>query len=84
MSRAERRAQLLDFLETIRRPEQPLEGIEDHESLVDSGLIDSLALLEIVNFLEAEYGLDFAVRGLDPAELATIDGILALVEAGPA
>lgn len=79
MSRSEERARVLAFLDTIRRPEQGLDEIGESDSLVDAGLIDSLALLEIVSFLERDYGIDFAERGIDPGELATIGGILALV-----
>jgi acyl carrier protein len=80
MSRAENRARLLRFLETIRRPDHGLSDIGEEENLVQSGLIDSLALLEIVSFLEAEFGIDFAATGLDPARLTTIPSILDLIE----
>jgi acyl carrier protein len=84
MSRAQHREKLLRFLETIRKPDRPLESLESDAGLVDSGLIDSLALVEIVVYLETEYGMDFEERGLDPAELASIDSILDLIEARPA
>ena len=81
MSRAENRERLLRFLEGIRRPGRRLSEIEENENLVQSGLIDSLALLEIVSFLEAEFGVDFSGSGLDPGRLATIPSILDLIEA---
>ena len=68
------------FLDTIRRPHLPLSEIKDCDSLVGSGLIDSLAVLEIVLYLETQYGIDFTNGGFDPAELGSIDGILDLVE----
>ena len=80
MNRTENRARLLRFLETIRRPDRRLDELSESENLVRSGLIDSLALLEIVTFLEAEFGVDFRTTGVDPARLSTIDGILDLVE----
>ena len=43
------------------------------------GLIDSLAILQIVTWLETTYGIDFAVRGIDPEDLATIGGILDVI-----
>ena len=73
------RAAILAFLETIRRPEQPLDGIGDDDHLVQSGLIDSLAMLEIVAFLEHEFGLNFRESGVDPERLASINRILELV-----
>lgn len=80
MSREEARAKLLTFLETIRRPEATLDGIDESQSLVAAGLIDSLALLEIVSFLEAEFAIDLARAGVDPTRLSTIPGILNLID----
>jgi acyl carrier protein len=49
---------------------------------VASGLIDSLAILQIVVYLETTYGIDFSVRGLSPEELGSIGGILDVIEQG--
>jgi acyl carrier protein len=78
--REKRRAELVAFLRTIQRPGCPIEQISDDESLVDAGLIDSLATLEIVTYLETTYRLDLAARGIDPADIVTINGVLALIE----
>jgi acyl carrier protein len=78
--RAQRRDELIAFLRTIQRPDCPIDGVADDANLVDAGLIDSLATLEIVTWLESAYGLDLAERGVDPAEIVTIDGVLALIE----
>jgi acyl carrier protein len=78
--REQRRSELVAFLHTIQRPGCPIESVSDDENLVDAGLIDSLATLEIVTWLESRYGLDLAANGIDPGEIVTIAGILALVE----
>jgi len=49
-------------------------------SLIESGLIDSLAVLEIVTYLEETYGIDFVDKGVDPGELSSIGGILDFIE----
>ena len=84
MDRPRRRQDLLDFLRTIQRPEYPLDEVEEDTSLVASGLIDSLALLQIVAYLEEAYGIDFATRGVDPEDLRSVGSILDLIarEAG--
>ena len=53
MQRQRRLQHLQDFLRTIQRPGRPVEVIGEEESLVASGLIDSLALLQIVAYLES-------------------------------
>lgn len=78
--RQQRLQGLTDFLRTIQKPGKAIESVGLDESLVTSGLIDSLAIIEIVMFLEKNYGIDFAATGLDPDRLATINGILGVVE----
>lgn len=73
------REKLLAFLDTIRRPDRALD-VDEREGLVRSGLIDSLALLEIITWLESEYGIDFAERGLTAADVTSIAGILEIIE----
>jgi acyl carrier protein len=79
-SRTQRAEDLMRFLRTIQKPDCPLEGLGERTSLVESGLIDSLAVLEIVTYLEDTYGLTFVERGVDPGELSSIGGILDLID----
>ena len=83
MSSESNRARLLAFLESIRRPDASLDHIGDSDGLVQSGLIDSLAMLEIITFLESEFGIDFRDRGFEPGKLRSIESILDLIELKP-
>ena len=78
--RQRHRERVLDFLRTIQKPDRPLDTVAETDSLVESGLIDSLALLEIVTFLEEQYRIDFAAIGLEPEQLTSVSGILDLIE----
>ena len=80
MSREQNQARLLRFLRTISRPGRRVDDIDRNENLVQAGLIDSLALLEIVSFLETEFGVDFAETGVDAGQLTTIPSLLDLIE----
>lgn len=80
MDRAAHKAKLLAFLRTIARPGRPPEGLDEQDGLVRSGLLDSLAVLEIVGYLEREYRIDFVRRGINPAELGSIGRLLDLIE----
>ncbi|MBL8395810.1 MAG: hypothetical protein JNK99_13860 [Candidatus Accumulibacter sp.] len=74
------RQHLEQFLRTIQKPGRPLESLGQSDGLVSSGLIDSLALVQIVLYLEETYGIDFAARGFDPDRLASMASILDLIE----
>ena len=78
--RERRRDDLLRFLSTIQRAERTVATLDDEDGLIASGLIDSLAVLQIVVHLEETYGIDFATRGIEPEELRTVSSILDLIE----
>ena len=74
---------LVRFLGTISRAGQTLEGVGDDVNLVDAGIIDSLAMVQIIVHLEQEHAIDLLASGIDPAELSTIGGILRSIERAP-
>ena len=83
MKREETRADLLRFLRSIQRPDvAPIGGggdFDEHTGLVDAGLIDSLAVIQIISYLEETHGIDFRTSGLDPESLGSVAGILDLI-----
>jgi acyl carrier protein len=79
-SRAERKTELLRFLGTIQRAGVSVASLEEYDPLVSSGLIDSLAVLQIISYLESSYGIDFSIRGVDPEGLNSVGAILDLIE----
>jgi acyl carrier protein len=73
-------ATLKQFLLSIQKPGKSLENITVEDSLVTSGLIDSLAIIQIVLYLEQTYNIDFAIIGFDAERLSSISGIVNLIE----
>ena len=71
--------ELKTFLRTIQKPNTPVDSVGIDEPLVASGLVDSLAIMQIVVYLEERYGIDFAAGGFDPDRLGTMGGIVDLV-----
>jgi acyl carrier protein len=78
--RQQRLQDLTQFLRTIQKPNKPIEHIGVDESMVASGLIDSLAIVQIVLYLENTYGIDFSAYGFDPDRLASMTSILDFIE----
>jgi acyl carrier protein len=54
-------------------------ALDGDRSLIDAGVIDSTGVLELINFLEAEYGFTIPVADLVPENLDSIDLIVAYV-----
>lgn len=55
----------------------PLGG---EQSLIDSDMVDSTGILELVSFLEERFGIALANADIVPANLDSIDRIAAFVE----
>lgn len=78
--REQRRQGFISFLRTIQKAGLPVESLSDSDKLVASGLVDSLAILQIVVYLENTYGINFSSNGFDPEQLGSIGNILDLIE----
>ena len=77
----EHREKLVTFLNSVAKPGCSV-GVtdDDNTNLVQSGVIDSFAIIQIIFYLEQDYGLDLPARGIDPADLVSIDGMLSAIE----
>ncbi|TPW17051.1 MAG: Uncharacterized protein FD130_812 [Halothiobacillaceae bacterium] len=74
------REKLCHFLATIWRSDTPIHTIDEQTSLIDAGLIDSLAILQIITFLESEFKIDFFSTDTDPTQLDSVAAILDLIK----
>ncbi len=72
------REQLIEFIRTIARPEGDVDAISDEDNLVELNIIDSLAIVQIVMYLETNHQLDMST--IDPTRLVTISGILGAID----
>jgi acyl carrier protein len=52
---------------------------DDGMSLLDNGIIDSTGVMELVAFLEGDLGLSIADEELVPANLDSVDNLVAFV-----
>jgi acyl carrier protein len=68
------------ILETFLPGEDPRE-LTDSTPLITSGILDSLATLELVGFLERQYGIELQAHEVDQSRLGTLDSIARLVRA---
>ena len=71
------REELISFLESIARPGRLIVDFDDNTNLFDAGAIDSLAVIQIIQYLEQKHDLNLLASGTDPNSLSSIAGILA-------
>jgi acyl carrier protein len=50
-------------------------ALEDHDSLLDSGILDSLGIVSLLQFVKKEFGVDIPAEEIEPANFDTITSI---------
>ncbi len=73
------RKELISFLVSISRPGRPMDEVDDNANLFDAGLIDSLAVIQIIQYLEQHYGINLQSSGINPSDLSSVGGIVAAI-----
>jgi acyl carrier protein len=76
------RENLRSFVLSLLARREEVPEFSDQDSLVTSGRIGSLEIVEMVVFLENTFHVDFAGRPFDQYDFDTIDKILELVRVG--
>ena len=71
------RTKVTDFVRELLVKKDDTDSLADSESLFMSGRLDSLAKVELVVFLEQEFGLDFA--DVDFEQIDSVDTIEVLI-----
>lgn len=74
------REKIRNFVRSLLTNKSDEETLADGDSLLTSGRLDSIDVLEIVVFLENQYGIDFSVRGFDQMEFDSINSIVNIIE----
>jgi acyl carrier protein len=78
----DQRPTIRQFLKELLATKGDALQFADSDSLLLGGRLQSLDAVEIVVFLEEQFGLDFAVIGFDQEKIDTVDAIASLVETG--
>jgi acyl carrier protein len=55
-------------------------SLEDSSALLEEGVLDSLGILELVDYLQSEFGVEAEDDDLIPENFASIDAIAAFVD----
>jgi acyl carrier protein len=60
-------------------PDAPADTITDSMPLITSGIIDSIGMLGLVDFIESRYAIEFMPREIDVHTLDTVERIEAVI-----
>jgi len=70
------------FLKEVLQRHGDTSDFADSDALITMGRMQSIDALQVMLFLEEEYGLDFGQPGFDQNGLDSIDSIMSLIKAG--
>jgi acyl carrier protein len=69
-----------DYILTTFLPGEDPEALTATMPLRSSGILDSLATLDLVSFLEERFGIELEAHDIDPSRLETLADITKLVQ----
>ncbi|MBF0502285.1 MAG: acyl carrier protein [Candidatus Riflebacteria bacterium] len=75
----DKKEKIRHFLQEILTRKGDSESFADDDSLLLGGRIDSLNILEIVGFLEKEFGYDLSEQEFDPNNFDSVETIAQLI-----
>jgi acyl carrier protein len=75
------KAEIREFVASHYLPDEPAEAIADTMPLITSGIIDSIGMLGLINFIEGRYAIEFMPREIDVHTLDTVERIEELIRA---
>jgi acyl carrier protein len=73
------RAGLVDFIVTNYLFGDSARAPRDDESLVEGGIVDSTGVLELIEFLESQFGIEVAEEDTVPRNLDTVSNLTRFV-----
>lgn len=56
------------------------QGVKNSDPLLDSGIIDSLGILDLVTFIEKEFGVHVSDEELLPENFQTLDALAVFIQ----
>jgi acyl carrier protein len=74
------RVKIRAFVEELLGEHDDHNAFGDAESLIKTGRLDSLAVVKLVTFLEADFTVDFARVEFDPERFDSVAEIAAVIE----
>jgi acyl carrier protein len=75
------RNEVREFVASQYLPDASAETVTDTMPLITSGIIDSIGMLGLVDFIESRYAIEFLPREIDVHTLDTVERIESLIRA---
>ena len=75
------KAAVKDYILREFLPGESPDTVDDSTALITSGVLDSIATVKLISFLEEEYGVEFEAHEMNAENLNTLPDIVRIVQA---
>jgi acyl carrier protein len=74
------RSRIREHLTALLRDQNDKAAFTDTTSLISTGRLDSMAVIQLVGYLETEFGVDFTAIEFDPQRFDTVTSLIGMVD----
>ena len=69
-----------NYILSVHLPGENPDMLSNDDDLLDMGILDSMAIMQLVAHLEAQYGITIPTEEIDPANFESINSLVAFID----
>ncbi len=69
-----------NYILSVHLPGENPDMLSNDDDLLDMGILDSMAIMQLVNHLEKQYGITIPTEEIDPANFQSINALGAFID----
>jgi acyl carrier protein len=69
-----------NYILSVHLPGENPDMLSNDDDLLDMGILDSMAIMQLVDHLEKQYGITIPTEEIDPANFESINALVAFIE----
>jgi len=71
---------IMNYIQSEYLDEEDIESFDSNTPLVSSGLIDSISVLQVVDFLEEQFEFEFEPHEVDQVNLNSVEQMISFIQ----
>ena len=68
------------YILSVHLPGENPDMLSNDDDLLDMGILDSMAIMQLVDHLEKQYGITIPTEEIDPANFESINALVAFID----
>ena len=72
--------QIHQYILHTQLPGEDPDNLQPDDDLLDSGILDSMGIMQLITHLEKEYGISIPTEEIEPEKFASVSALAAFVQ----